>query len=223
MPASEPLSADPRDRLQLREAEAAGIPLLVLRAPDGEQRIVLLDAASDQLVIGRSPESGVAITWDERVSRTHARLLRVGGRWYVEDDGLSRNGTWVNEERVVTRRPLAHGDVIRTGSTRMVFRGAGEEGLPTAPESRLAPPPPLTPGQRRVLDALCRPCLAPGGPHPPASNEQIAAELHLSVNAVKAQLRQLFRRFDIEHLEQIQKRTALVRIAIESGILNSTG
>ncbi len=72
-----------------------------------------------------------------------------------------------------------------------------------------------------MLEALCRPCLAPGGPHPPASNEQIAGELHLSVDAVKAHLRQLFRRFDIEHLPQIQKRTALVRIAIESGILRS--
>jgi hypothetical protein len=38
---------------------------------------------------------------------------------------------------------------------------------------------------------------------------------------VKAHLRQLFRRFDIEHLPQIQKRTALVRIAIESGVLRS--
>ena len=59
------------------------------------------------------------------------------------------------------------------------------------------------------------------GPHPPATNEQIAPELHLSVDAVKAHLRQLFRRFDIEDLPQIQKRTALVRIAIEAGILRS--
>jgi DNA-binding NarL/FixJ family response regulator len=72
-----------------------------------------------------------------------------------------------------------------------------------------------------VLEVLCRPCAAAGGPHPPASNEEIAAELHLSVDAVKAHLRQLFRRFEIEALPQIQKRTALVRLALASGILRS--
>jgi DNA-binding NarL/FixJ family response regulator len=52
----------------------------------------------------------------------------------------------------------------------------------------------------------------------PATNEQIAGELHLSVDAVKAHLRQLYRRFDVEDLPQIQKRTALVRIALGAGL-----
>lgn len=215
---------DPRDRLRIREAEAAGSSFLVLRDEGGAQRIVALLDERAAAVIGRSPESEVPIEWDDRVSRTHAQLLRVGRRWYVEDEGLSRNGTFVNEQRVHGRRGLGDGDVIRVGHTAIAFHtpvaGAGAS-LPTTPESRLAEPPPLSPGQRRVLAALCRPCLVPAGPHPPASNEQIAAELHLSVDAVKAQLRQLFRRFDIEELPQIQKRTALVRLTIEGGILRS--
>jgi pSer/pThr/pTyr-binding forkhead associated (FHA) protein len=217
---------DPRDRLRIREAEATGAPFLVLRDDSGAQRIVPLAEDRATSIVGRSPESDVAIEWDDRVSRTHAQLTRVGRRWHVEDEGLSRNGTFVNEQRVHGRRPLRDGDVVRVGHTAIVFRaplsGRGAS-MPTAPESRLAEPPPLSAGQRRVLDALCRPCLAPGGPHPPASNEQIAAELHLSIDAVKAHLRQLFRRFDIEELPQIQKRTALVRIAIEAGILRSAG
>ena len=217
---------DPRDRLRIREAEAAGTPFLVLRDETGAQRIVALSDDREAAIIGRSPDNDVPIEWDDRVSRTHAQLTRVGRRWHVEDDGLSRNGTFVNEQRVHGRRGLRDGDVVRVGHTAIVFRapvaGAGAS-LPTAPESRLAEPLPLSPGQRRVLVALCRPCLVPGGPHPPASNEQIAAELHLSIDAVKAHLRQLFRRFDIEQLPQIQKRTALVRIAIEAGILRSAG
>ena len=60
-------------------------------------------------------------------------------------------------------------------------------------------------------------------PTHPRATSRSPAELHLSVDAVKAHLRQLFRRFDIEDLPQIQKRTALVRIAIEAGILRSPG
>lgn len=215
---------DPRDRMQIRDAERAGAPCLVMRDEGGAQRLVTLPADRATVVVGRSDESDVPIPWDDRVSRTHAQLVRVGTRWHVEDDGLSRNGTWVNEERVTGRRHLRDGDVLRVGHTAVLVRiPARGSSAPTRPESRFAPSGPLPAGQRRVLEALCRPCLAPGGPHPPASNEQIAGELHLSVDAVKAHLRQLFRRFDIEHLPQIQKRTALVRIAIESGILRSSG
>ena len=57
----------------------------------------------------------------------------------------------------------------------------------------------------------------------PATNDQIASELHLSVDAVKAHLRQLYRRFDVEDLPQIQKRTALVRIALGAGLVRGTG
>lgn len=89
----------------------------------------------------------------------------------------------------------------------------------TEPESRLAPPPPLSDAQRRLLEALCRPCLDESGPLTPATNEQIATELHLSTDAVKAHLRLLFRRFEIEELPQIQKRTALVRLAMAAGLV----
>jgi hypothetical protein len=208
--------------MRIRDAERAGAPFLVMRDDSGGQRLVTLPDGAAPLVVGRSDDSDVPIPWDDRVSRTHAQLMRVGTRWYVEDDGLSRNGTWVNEERVTARRPLVDGDVLRVGHTAVLVRiPSHRTSDPTRPESRFAPSGPLPPGQRRVLEALCRPCLAPGGPHPPTSNEQIARELHLSVDAVKAHLRQLFRRFDIEHLPQIQKRTALVRIAIESGVLRS--
>jgi hypothetical protein len=210
--------------MRIRDAERAGAPFLVMRDDSGGQRLVTLPDGAAPLVVGRSDDSDVPIPWDDRVSRTHAQLMRVGTRWYVEDDGLSRNGTWVNEERVTGRRPLVDGDVLRVGHTAVLVRiPSHRTSDPTRPESRFALSGPLPPGQRRVLEALCRPCLAPGGPHPPTSNEQIARELHLSVDAVKAHLRQLFRRFDIEHLPQIQKRTALVRIAIESGILRSSG
>ena len=224
MPESPAWPTDPKDRMRVREAETAGEPFLVLRDGDGVQRIVVLDSERAQAVIGRAPDSEVAIEWDDRVSRTHAKLERVGREWSVEDDGLSRNGTYVNEERVRGPRRLRDGDMLRTGHTTIVFRTpkTGVAG-PTKPESRLAAPPSLSEAQRRVLDALCRPCLDQSGPMTPATNDQIASELHLSVDAVKAHLRQLYRRFDVEDLPQIQKRTALVRIALGAGLVRGTG
>jgi pSer/pThr/pTyr-binding forkhead associated (FHA) protein len=210
--------------MRVREAEKAGEPFLVLRDAGGVQRIVALGSELAQAVIGRATDSEVAIEWDDRVSRTHAKLERVGREWSIEDDGLSRNGTYVNEERVRGPRRLRDGDMLRAGHTTIVFRApAAGATRPTKPESRLAPPPALSDAQRRVLDALCRPCLDQSGPMTPATNEQIAGELHLSVDAVKAHLRQLYRRFDVEDLPQIQKRTALVRIALGAGLVRGQG
>jgi diguanylate cyclase (GGDEF)-like protein len=48
------------------------------------------------------------------LSRVHARVLRVGGEIHIEDVA-SRNGVFVNDERVV-RTPLHDGDRVRLGS-----------------------------------------------------------------------------------------------------------
>ena len=217
--------ADPKIACTSAKRRRPGTPFSSCETTRTTQRIVALaDERARPRSSAAAPDSDVAIEWDDRVRARTPSSRGVGRRWYVEDDGLSRNGTFVNEQRVHGASGLRDGDVIRVGHTTIVFRTPPADAatsLATAPESRLAPAPPLSAGQRRVLEALCRPCLAPGGPHPPATNEQIAAELHLSVDAVKAHLRQLFRRFDIEELPQIQKRTALVRIAIETGILRS--
>ncbi len=212
--------SDPKDRIRVREAEEAGDPFLVLRDGEGAQRIVRLGPGLTMAVLGRTSESDIPIEWDDRVSRTHAKLERIGSEWSIEDDGLSRNGTYVNEQRVRGPRRLRDGDMVRVGHTTLVFRSPASGGPSslTAPESRLAPPPPVSDAQRRVLVALCRPCVDQTGPMTPATNDQIAAELHLSVDAVKAHLRQLYRRFDVEDLPQIQKRTALVRIALGAGM-----
>jgi hypothetical protein len=215
---------DPKDRIRVREAEEAGEPFLVFRDGSGVQRIIRLGPERAGAVLGRSEASDVPIDWDDRVSRAHAKLERIGREWSIEDDGLSRNGTFVNEERVRGPRRLRDGDMVRAGHTTLVFRApaSGASSL-TEPESRLAAPPALSDAQRRVLEALCRPCLDQTGPMSPATNDQIASELHLSVDAVKAHLRQLYRRFDVEGLPQIQKRTALVRIALGAGLVRGPG
>ena len=62
------------------------------------------------------------LAWDERVSRVHAALDPVGSDWTLVDDGLSRNGTFLNGDRLTGRRRLRDGDTFVLGSTSFRFR-----------------------------------------------------------------------------------------------------
>jgi pSer/pThr/pTyr-binding forkhead associated (FHA) protein len=161
----------------------------------------------------------VSLPWDTEVSRLHAELECIAGEWTVSDYGLSRNGTYVNGSRVSGRHRLRDGDVIRVGQTSIAYkRPATEDSQPTQIAGERLTLGDLPPTQRQVLVALARPYK-----HDefavPATNQEIAGELHLSVDAVKSHLRSLFQRFGIEHLPQNQKRSRLVAEALQSGVL----
>ncbi|HUS30020.1 MAG TPA: sigma 54-interacting transcriptional regulator [Kofleriaceae bacterium] len=68
----------------------------------------------------------VAVLVDARMSTQHARITRLGTRWFVEDLA-SKNGTLVRGARVA-RHELRDGDAICVGHTMLVFREAGGEG-----------------------------------------------------------------------------------------------
>src|SRR4051794_5068159 len=93
-------SASPAELSEQLEADRRGDPYLVFRDGGGKQRIVTAALASARLGIGRGPACDVALTWDDEVSRVHAQLERVGDDWILVDDGLSRNGTWLNGKRL---------------------------------------------------------------------------------------------------------------------------
>jgi DNA-binding NarL/FixJ family response regulator len=78
----------------------------------------------------------------------------------------------------------------------------------------------VSPAQKRVLVALCRPFKDGAAFATPATNQSIADELVLSVEAVKTHLRALFEKFGVSDLPQNQKRVALVERALQSGLVN---
>jgi pSer/pThr/pTyr-binding forkhead associated (FHA) protein len=215
-----PHSASPSELKARLEAERTGLPFLVYRDAAGDQQLVPLERDRDRLSIGRRSGADLQLKWDTEVSRLHAMLERVAGEWTVVDDGLSANGTFLGTERLAGRRRLIDGDVLRFGHTLVAFRdpaavtaGATSKGEDLASIARLSD------AQRRVLVALCRPFREGSAFAAPATNQQIAEELYLSLDAVKTHLRVLFGKFGIEHLPQNQKRLQLVELAMRSGLI----
>ena len=207
-----------RERL---EAERTGLPFLIFRTPQDEQRIVLLGEHRDRLVIGRGEDTDLRLSWDGEVSRVHAFLDRVGEEWTLVDDGLSRNGSFVNGERIHGRRRLEHGDELRLGETSLTYLhpdGRGTDSTITAAERAAALG--LSDTQRRVLIALARPFKDATAFTVPATNREIAEALFLSQDAVKGHLRALFRKFGVDELQQNTKRAALVERALATGAIS---
>jgi FHA domain len=210
----------PRHLKERLEAEATGVPFLYWLDDDGEQHIVMLPPDLARVTIGRREQSDVPLTWDGEVSRAHALLEPIGEEWTLIDDGLSRNGSFVNGSRVVGRQRLSDRDRMCFGNTHVVFceptAADGSESTarrPGAPHSI-----PLTEKERKLLIALCRP-IVESNSTTPATNPQISAEVFLSVDSVKAQMHDLFARFGLADLPQNEKRQRLVAIVLGDGLL----
>src|SRR5258705_13249425 len=82
--------------------------LHILKGPNEGTHIPL---EGDRFVLGRNPECAVVIPVTS-VSREHAQIVRIGGKYFIEDK-QSRNGTFVNNQQVSTRTALKNNDKIR--------------------------------------------------------------------------------------------------------------
>jgi DNA-binding transcriptional ArsR family regulator len=205
-----------------RAAELTGRPFVIFRDDAGLQQLVALPDGPGAVPIGREPDGGIRLGWDARVSRVHALLERVGGEWTIVDDGLSRNGTYINGARLLARRRLADGDTVACGSVTILYRNPSTSLRTETVNAPLDVPASrrLTPAQRNVLVALCRPLR--DSPHAsPATNKQIAEELSVSIDAVKTHLRRLAESFGVDALPQNSKRSALAWKALEEGAVTA--
>jgi len=174
----------------------------------GGRQLRALD--SERITVG-TLESNDVVVDGEGVSRVHAVFERFGATWCVRDLG-SRNGTFVNGGRIVGERALHPGDEILLGRLRLLFRGPAR-GQETA---AIAQPPPLTPRERDVLVALCRPLLTGDAFTEPASIRAMAAELVVSEAAVKQHLSRLYDKFDVGP-DADRKRVQLANAAVARG------
>lgn len=208
----------PAELKEIIAAERTGFPFVVWRTDEGEQRLLLLDQDRWRVTIGRDPAADIPLPWDAEVSRTHALLEQVGRGWTVVDDGLSRNGSFVNGARAIGRRRLRDKDRLVFGATAVTYRETSGAITQTASAIDAPAAIPLTPMQRKVLIALCRP-VHESDSATPATNRQIAEEVYLTVDAVKAHLRVLFERHGLSQLPQNEKRARLVASILDAGAL----
>ena len=84
----------------------------------GAGRSVALSAAP--LLIGRGPDAAIRLD-DDYASTRHARIVRSGDQWFVEDLG-STNGTYLGTRRLTQPTVVTAGSQIRIGKTVLELR-----------------------------------------------------------------------------------------------------
>lgn len=173
---------------------------------------------ADRTSIGSAAENDVAIEDDPTASQLHAVLERFPAGWCLTDLGSS-NGTWVNGERIWSSQRLRHGDEIRVGQTRLIFRDPLSAAGPVTETDEA--PPTLTARERDVLIALCRPLLDRDMFTEPASTRAIADELVITQAAVKQHLANLFDKFGVLAGES-HRRARLANEALRRGAVSLT-
>ncbi len=94
-----------------------------LTGPGGQRTGI----TSNTLTIGRAPDNQLVLQ-DQQSSSHHAEI-RPDAQGYLLVDMNSRNGTFVNEQRLMPQTPrlLISGDVIRVGDTRLNYEIAGSD------------------------------------------------------------------------------------------------
>jgi len=85
--------------------------------PSGRQLITL---GGERVTVGKSSTNLVSLNHDSTVSRVHAVLENLGFAWSIRDVG-SRNGTYLNGEKISAERVLRSGDELRVGKSRLIF------------------------------------------------------------------------------------------------------
>lgn len=82
--------------------------LHILKGQNPGQQVPL---DQERVSLGRNPDCNVVIPVTS-VSREHARILKLNGKFFIEDL-QSRNGTYVNNQPITARTALKHNDKIR--------------------------------------------------------------------------------------------------------------
>lgn len=81
-------------------------------------------------MVGRSPYCTIVLA-NTRASRRHCAIRLENEELWLEDLESS-NGTWVNQERVVGRAKIGHGDVVRIGTDVLEIQTEAEGSLSIA-------------------------------------------------------------------------------------------
>jgi phosphoserine phosphatase RsbU/P len=91
----------------------------VLKVVKGSCPGQLIELSDERMVMGRQPTCEIVLD-NAAVSRTHAQILHNHGVFYVEDL-RSRNGTYLNGQKIAARSELHDGDEIKVCEVVLKF------------------------------------------------------------------------------------------------------
>ncbi|OGV52362.1 MAG: hypothetical protein A2X49_02385 [Lentisphaerae bacterium GWF2_52_8] len=98
---------------------AMDLCLLEIDKPHGEGEKILLVSNGETITIGRAPSCEISVN-SANISREHAKL-KVSSNSLIIEDCYSRNGTWVNGERISKSCSCRPGDMISFGNKNYLF------------------------------------------------------------------------------------------------------
>src|SRR3954453_9672803 len=101
--------------------------MAVLAFLKGANQGSTMDLQGEKIILGRNADCGVVLNVPA-VSREHAVIRKIQGKFYIEDM-KSRNGTFVNNKEVTTRTLLKDNDRIKICDNLLAFY----EAAPRAP------------------------------------------------------------------------------------------
>lgn len=166
------------------------MPSLLIREKDGPEREHPLKRA--RTTLGKMPDNDIILD-RTNISRRHCQIFLEGNDFFVRDLA-SRNGTFLDGQKVEGDRPLADGAVIQLGDFSIVFRDAAA-----------APPRPGDAGRTVASLSAAR----------PASRRAIPTELKRKIHAT------LIEQLDLKKLEfsqssdkQLRERASMIITAV---------
>ena len=89
------------------------------------------DVKETTLSFGRRDTCDVCLDYDSQVSRVHAHLIYETGQFWIEDLN-SRNGTFVNNERLTEKIEIKPGQLFRVGRTWLRLDASSSDETQTA-------------------------------------------------------------------------------------------
>lgn len=117
------LLTDIRSALQTAEKEAADKPAALL-VVGGDLNGTLFDLNQQEVTVGRSASNTIPLEFSG-ISRLHFKLVAIENGYKLVDAG-SKNGTYLNNKRLVADIPLKKGDTIKVGNIALRFMPKGD-------------------------------------------------------------------------------------------------
>ena len=93
----------------IRQKENQHLPNIFLHADEMPVR----SFSQMEILIGRDPQNDLQLQ-DDTISARHARIFFSNNLWMVEDS-QSTNGTFLNNEKILSPTALVEDDIIRCG------------------------------------------------------------------------------------------------------------